>query len=202
MLTLESSDAEVLEEMEKLRVLYKLKTTMRYQTSRIEGHSESVAEHLFAMQVLAQYFLPLEDPAGKLDRERVTELMLFHELGEIETGDILFHRKNDEQRQEEALAAGRVAKKLPESLQKIALDRSREFDNEATPEATFAVAIDKLEPIFELFDERELPAFRRLHVTHKDAVSNKRIAAKNFPYMLKCLDAWERRAVSLDIFPQ
>ena len=202
MVTLESSDAEVLEEMQKLRVLYKLKKTLRYATKRPEEHSESVAEHLFAMQVLVQYFLPLEDKEGKLDRVRINELIIFHELGEVETGDIVFHRKNDDHRKEEALAAQRVAKQLPESLRQTALDRSREFDECATPEATFAAAIDKLEPVFELFEEKELAAFNRLHITRDIAVGNKRAATEQFPHMRKFLDAWEARAVSLDIFPQ
>ena len=202
MLTLESSDREVLDEMEKIRVLYMLKRTLRYSSVRDHStHSESVAEHIFAMEVVAQYFLPLEDSRGKLDRIRIPELILFHELGEIETGDILFHRKNDAHRAEERQAAERVAKKLPVSLQNIAIERLREFDACGTPEARFADAIDKVEPIFEMYDESVLPAFRSLHITRHMAVNGKREATEKYPYMRLCLDAWERRAVSLNIFP-
>ena len=198
----ESSNADILEEMRRIRVLYTLKTTLRYQTTRDHSvHSESVAEHLFAMEIIAQYFLPLEDPKSSLDRTRIHELILFHELGEIETGDIVFHQKNDDHREEERRAAERIAKKLPASLQALALDRVREFDEGQTAEAKFADAIDKIEPIFEMFDESVLPAFRRLHITREMAVGNKRLATGDFPYMRKFLDAWEERAVSLDIFP-
>ncbi len=202
MLTLESTDAEVLAEMEKLRVFYTLKTTLRYQTKRLNDHSESVAEHLFAMQVIAQYFLPLEDPDGKLDRVRVNELILFHELGEIETGDILFHKKTDDHREEERRAVQRVSKKLPDSMQALALERFNEFDRHETPEGRFVDAIDKIEPIFEMFAESVLPAFKRLEVNRTTAVNNKRAATEQFPYMRRFLDAWENRAVSLDIFPE
>ncbi|MDR3572147.1 MAG: HD domain-containing protein [Candidatus Pacebacteria bacterium] len=202
MMTLESTHEEVLAEMERLRVLYALKQTLRYMSKRPDEHSESVAEHLFAMQVLALYFLPLEDPQGKLDRARINELILFHELGEIETGDIPFHKKNREHVAEEQRAAVRVSQRLPESMQQLALERSQEFEERKTPEALFAVAIDKLEPVFEMYEERVLPLFKRQQITRSFAVNVKREATKNFPYMRKFLDAWEARAVSLDIFPE
>lgn len=204
MIALTSSAEHILSEMERLRVLYTLKHTLRYKSSRDHSvHSESVAEHLYAMNVLVQYFLPLEDPFGLLDRVRVHELILFHELGEIETGDILFNEKTEDHRAEERRAAERVAKTLPESMCGIALERLREFDECRTAEAVFADAIDKIEPIFEMYDEtRELPQFKRLHVTRDMAVNGKRSATETFPYMRRFLDAWEERAVSLNIFPE
>ena len=202
MLTLDSSNEDVLDEMKRLRVMYTLKTTLRYQTVRdTEVHSESVAEHLFAMEIIAQYFLPLEDPDQRLDRTKIHELILFHELGEIETGDIVFHQKSDSDRAFERLAAERVAKRLPESMQTLALERVQEFEEGETPEAEFADAIDKIEPIFEMFDEKVLPAFKKLHITRSTAVDNKKAATKRFPFMRKFIDAWEERGVSLDIFP-
>ena len=86
MISLDSSPDDILAEMRRIRELYVLKHTMRYRSTRDHSvHSESVAEHLFGIQVLAQYFLPLEDPSGTLDRVRINELILFHEIGEIET---------------------------------------------------------------------------------------------------------------------
>ena len=202
MMTLQSSDTDILEEMDRIRVMYALKRTLRYQSVRDHSvHSESVAEHLFAMNIITQYFLPLEDPASALDRIRIHELILFHELGEIETGDIVFHLKNEEHRLEERRAALRVAERLPDSLQGIARARIHEFDTVDSPEAVFADAIDKIEPIFEMYDESVLPAFKRLHITREMAVDGKRAATEDFPYMRRFLDAWERRAVSLNVFP-
>lgn len=202
MVTLESSHEEIIEEMRKLRVLYTLKTTLRYRSTRPDEHSESVGEHLFGMQVVAQYFLPLEDPEGKMDRVRINELMLFHELGEIETGDIIFHRKSETDYANERLAAQRVAQRLPESMQKLSLERLQEFEDRETPEARFTVAVDKIEPIFELFEEKVLPLFKIQQVTLDDAVRKKRSMTDEFPYMRKFLDVWEARAVSLDVFPE
>jgi len=67
----------IIEIAKQLRVAYKLKSTIRYAGSRdLSVHGESVAEHVFALLFLAQYFLPLEDPEQKLSKERVYETML------------------------------------------------------------------------------------------------------------------------------
>lgn len=200
---LTASHEDVLAEIERVRVLYKFKHTMRYSSARdLSVHSESVAEHLFAMQVIAQYFYPLEDPKNSLDRVRINELMLFHELGEIETGDIINHRKTDNHRAVEKEAAYRVAANLPESLRDLAIARYEEFEAKETPEAKYAVAIDKIEPIFEMWDEQiALPLFKKQNYTHKNALEVKRTATADYPYMRKFADAWEHRALALDIFP-
>lgn len=202
-LTLESPLEEYLAEIERIRVLYTLKNTMRYLSVRDQdAHSESVAEHIYGMQVIAQYFYPLEDPESNLDRARVNELMLFHELGEIETGDIINHRKTDAHREAEKEAAKRVAAQLPESLREIALVRLEEFEARETPEARYAYAIDKVEPIFEMWDEKKaLPLFERFGYTHQNALETKKQVTEEYPYMRRFCDAWESRAVALDIFP-
>src|SRR3989344_7404524 len=178
------TDTEILEEMKRLRKMYALKGVMRYKSSRdMLVHSESVAEHLFGMQVLAQYFLPLEDPKRLLGRERIFELILFHEIGEIETGDILFHHKGEEQAEEERRAAGRVAAQLPVSLRGIAHERFLEFDACTTPEARFTDAIDKIEPIFELFEEKAYANLKVNGVTLDIGVNGKRAATEKYPHM-------------------
>ena len=63
-------------------------------------------------------------------------------------------------------------------------------------------AIDKVEPIFEMWDEQiALPLFKKFMYTRSHALQSKLDATRNFPYMRKFMDAWESRAVALDIFP-
>ena len=203
MIALTSTDDEILAEMERVRVLYKLKYTMRYESARdMRVHSESVAEHLFAMQIISQYFLPLEDAGGKLDRVRINELILFHEIGEIETGDILNSKKTDQHRAIEREAAERVAESLPESMRALALERFHEFEQAASREAVFVQAVDKIEPLFELWDEQlALPLFKKHGIMRNVALDNKREATTTFPYMRRFLEAWDSRAMALDTFP-
>lgn len=203
MLTLESSHDEYLAEIERVRVMYKLKGTMRYLSMRDTAiHSESVAEHIFGMQLLALYFLKLEGLEGKLDRARVDDLILFHELGEVETGDIINHQKTDEHREQEKIAAMRVAAMLPDSLKEYASACATEFEEHTTPEGEFAWAIDKMEPIFEMWDEQvALPLFKKYGYTRANAIDNKIRATEKYPYMRRFIEAWDNRAVALDIFP-
>ena len=191
MITLQSTDEEVIEEMRRIRVMYVFKHTLRYQSKRdYSEHSESVAEHIYSMNVIAQYFLPLEDPKGSLDRERIHELILFHELGEIETGDISFHQKEEEHRILERMAAQRVIETLPESMKPVARERLAEFEECITPEARFAFAVDKVEPIFEMFEEHVLPLFKKQNIPQGVAVGWKKESTKDFPYMRLFIDAW------------
>lgn len=56
------SDEFVLSETGKIQYLYGLKHETRYIVERNEDvASESVAEHVYALHILADYFLPLED---------------------------------------------------------------------------------------------------------------------------------------------
>jgi len=203
MLTLQSTDKEVMSEIERLRVLYTLKHTMRYQSSRDRSvHSESVAEHLYGMAIIAQYFLPLEDPQRSMDHVRIHELILFHELGEIETGDISFHHKKDEHKARERIAAERVAARLPDSLSQLALGRCKEFEEGHTKEAKFAQAIDKLEPIFEMADPLGVPLFKQQNINRKTALGVKHATCKNYPFMFLFATAWETWMVSQNAFAE
>lgn len=195
------TNEEILEEMRRIRRLYTLKETMRYLSVRDHSvHSESVAEHLFGMQIIAQYFLPLEDPEENLDRMRINELILFHEIGEIETGDITFHKKSQEHRDIEHEAAKRVADSLPESMRELAWERFEEFEANETPEAHFAVAIDKLEPIFEMMQEKGYPLYKAQSITRDIAIGGKMLATQKYPHMQRFLDAWTEHMVALNAF--
>ena len=197
------NNAEVLEEMRRLRQLYALKRTMRYETTRDHTiHSESVAEHLFGMMVLAQYFLPIEDPKGRLDRQRVYELILYHEIGEIETGDILFNKKTEDHREAERQAAVHVVSQFPKGVSEEALSAFREFDEEQTPEARFVIALDKLEPIFELLDDVNMKSYKRLGIKAVVNIEPKLKATDLYPHMRACLDAGMQYFISQDAFAE
>jgi hypothetical protein len=57
-----ASDEFVIAELQKVQTLYALKRVIRYNHTREHDvHTESVAEHVFGMHCLVEYFLPLED---------------------------------------------------------------------------------------------------------------------------------------------
>ena len=81
---------EILDNVARVQYLYGLKNEIRYGRTRDEKiHTESVAEHLYGAMILVQHFLPLVDPQNTIDRQRVMDLVLVHDFGEIETGDVI-----------------------------------------------------------------------------------------------------------------
>lgn len=202
MITLEASDEEVLREMRRIRELYRLKSTMRYESVRDTSvHSESVAEHLFGMLILAEYFYPHEDPEGALDRARVTQLILYHDVGEALTGDVIFSKKREGHEARERAAVREIAQRAPAAIRPHILDRFREYDSLASREAAYAYAIDKIEPIFELLDN-SMFSYVQHGITFEVATKRKREATERFPYMRRFLDAWASYAIKENVFAE
>lgn len=184
-----ATDGEVLEEVQRIRKLYTLKHVVRYNSVRDDSvHAESVAEHIYGMFILADYFLIIESSAQELDRERVMSLILYHELGEIETGDIPTYQKTEADKAAEYEAAQRVLKDIPTKLQEKAAVLYDEYEELVTPESKFVKAIDKIEPIFEVFDDLGIETVKRLRVTYEEHVAAKHTVAQPYPAMLRFLE--------------
>ena len=109
---------------------------------------ESVAEHVFSTMVLS--LLIIKKLSISLDLEKVLTMILFHETGEILTGD--FTPDDDisenEKREKEKEAIIKVVGKN-EDLAFI-LDIWNEFEDNKTKEAKFVKQMDKLDMFFQL----------------------------------------------------
>ncbi len=148
------SEETVLDETRKIQYLYGLKKVIRYNQDRhLTDSTESVAEHVYGMMILAQYFLPLEDPEGKWDRARIYEMICLHDIDEIETGDTLGYQKTPEIRARELDAMKYTITKSPTHIQSVMTARVEEYEARETIEAKFAKAIDKIEPLFQVFND-------------------------------------------------
>jgi putative hydrolases of HD superfamily len=186
---LAASDEEILKIARQLRVAYGLKRTIRYGSSRDTSlHAESVAEHVFALLFLAQYFLPLEDPEQKLSKERVYEILLFHDFGEIVNGDIPYHIKTSADELQEAEDARTIFKSLPQPVDRIGYERWEEYENHQSPEARFVYALDKIEPAFELLDPITEKSLKRVRFTYEQHMGRKKEGTKGFPVMWKFME--------------
>jgi 5'-deoxynucleotidase YfbR-like HD superfamily hydrolase len=195
------SDEKVLQELKALRIGYGVKKTMRYSTVRdFTVHSESVAEHLFALHYLALYFLPFEDPEGKLDKNKIHTIITFHDFGEIIHGDVPYHLKTDEHRKQEAEDAKVVFASLPESIRQMASDSWNDYEQQISPEAKFVCALDKMEPLFELFDPINELSLKRLKHTYKSHFEKKAKATDKFPVMKRFLDVGTKDMAERKVF--
>jgi len=183
---LDFSDEEILAEARQLVVGYQQKNIIRYASKREEGvHAESDAEHVFALIYLAQYFLMHEPSAKALDKQRVMEILLFHDFPEIKHGDVVTYAKTESDIERELQAAKEVFASLPESLQQLAHGRWEEYEKHETPEGKFCYALDKIEPLFELMDPVAAESIKRLNITREMHIGNKYKAAADFPLMLR-----------------
>jgi len=195
------SNKQILSIAKKLRIAYKLKRTLRYNTKRnFKVHSESVAEHVFALFFLAEYFLQYEKIGPSLNIAKLNRILLFHDFPEIKYGDIMYHHKTAALEAREMAAAKEVFASLPKSLQKISHDSWRDYESRSSPEARFAYALDKIEPLFELMDPVNERSMKKHKFTYKMNIEKKRKAMKDFPFMLRFAEVLSDDMVKRDVF--
>ena len=129
-----------MEEINKLRKLYQLKNVER--ACSVQGRKESAAEHSWSSLILADYFMSIMEK--KLDRLKVYELLMYHDVVEIEVGDIPIHHedKRVNKKEIELKAMMKLKEDFPEVMKEKIWELFNEFENQETREAKFAKAID------------------------------------------------------------
>ncbi len=181
----EITDDWVINEIEKIKYTYNLNKVIRYNLQRQEVfETQSVAEHVYNMLILAHYFRDLEDPENILDFEKVTKMILMHDMGEIITGDVVMHYKKEVDRITESEAVKEVAKKTPEFISTNIEVLCNEYDNFLTLEAKYVKAIDKIEAQFWFSSVCDLKMVKNI-CTDMDIVNNenkRRKLYKNFGF--------------------
>jgi 5'-deoxynucleotidase YfbR-like HD superfamily hydrolase len=186
-MTLEEFTSEhIHNDVDKLQYLYKLKSVTRYNTPReIEDDTESVAEHLYGMQLLCYYFLPLEDPDGVLDKAKISALITTHDLEEVETGDYVSYIKTEAHRLEAEAAIPKVLSHVPHHIQCMFTELVKEYEAQLTRESQFVKAIDKLEPLLQVYNEKGKIICHRNKCTAEDSLRIKEKYIESFPYIKK-----------------
>lgn len=189
-----TDDDFVLSETKKLQYLYGLKTEIRYGLDRDEKiETESVAEHVYGMHVLANYFLPLEDTEAVMDWQKIFQLITWHDIDEVETGDMIGYLKTEEIRTSEAQAAQRVIQQSPELIGTLAKELLNEYEALTTIETKFVKAIDRIEPIFHLYTEqgRKIFAYNKTRREQSDGL--KAPYVKDYPYIKRFFEVVSER---------
>ena len=128
----------------------RLKGVLRQTMLAGPGRRENSAEHSWHLAVMAQTLAEYAPPGT--DIGRVTAMLLVHDLVEIDAGDLFVYADAAQQaRQEEAerAAADRIFALLPEDQAGRLRGLWDEFEERRTPEARFARALDRLQPMLE-----------------------------------------------------
>ena len=179
-----TDDAFVVSETDKIRYLYTLKHEIRFARTREEEiYTESVAEHVYGMHMVANYFLPLEDSAGEWNWKRVYEMITWHDTDEIETGDSVSFTKTDADRKRGQEAIPIMLKKVPAHMKSNAETILAEFEDQQTIESRFVKAIDKIESSIEVFDDNYRPIMHHNGESRTIHNSIKFPYTKDFPYI-------------------
>lgn len=176
-------DEFVLEETKGIQFLYELKHEIRYARKRDIRDTESVAEHVYGMMILLEYFLPLEDPEHILNHEHIRRMALIHDIDEIETGDTIGYLKTDLDRARELDSMKLVISKLSNVLKETFTELAEEYESQNSPESKFVKAIDRIEPLFHIYSAEGKKILNENKTTFNQSNSLKEKYVKSYPYI-------------------
>ncbi len=152
----------------------KVKSVFR-RTKLFHGtRHENDAEHSWHIAIMA---LVLSEYSNrKINLLKVLKMLLIHDLVEIHAGDLNIYKTDpDAKKKVESNAAKRIFKILPKNQGRELLSLWKEFENRKTPEAKFAGACDRLEPVIQNYMQKGY-AWRKHKISYDQIVKiNKRI---------------------------
>lgn len=127
--------------------LDKLKGVLRKVRPLGLDRYENSAEHSWQLALLAISLARYAE--GPLDINRVIRMLLVHDVGEIDAGDVMFfaHVDWEERKEAERAAVVRIFSILPEDESSDLLQLWGEFEKGESAEARFAHAVDRAMPV-------------------------------------------------------
>ena len=132
-------------ELDKLKAVYR-QALIKVDDNRFENS----AEHSWHIAMMALTFEPYA--AEPVNMTRVLNMLLVHDIVEIDAGDTFaFGEQQDLDAQEakELAAAHRIFGLLPEAQCQVQLDMWLEFERAETADARFAKAMDRILPLIQ-----------------------------------------------------
>ncbi|MFH1173640.1 MAG: HD domain-containing protein [archaeon] len=169
-----------MDDLLKFTLINKLKSV--YRSNHVQERHESSAEHTWSTMMLADYFL--EKIKHQLNRQRVLELLLYHDLVEIEAGDLSLEDEEARKKKQktELAAAKKLRKELPRELGEKFWDCFVEFEEQMTSEAKFAKAMDIIDAQLHEIDYKEdWEGWTRAFLERRNTEENRDAALNEFP---------------------
>ena len=162
----------------------KAKSILRNSLVIEAGRRENDAEHAWHLAVMAP--LLAEYAREDIDVDRVIEMLLVHDLVEIDAGDTFIYdtAARERQAEKERAAADRIFGLLPPDQAAALRAAWEEFEARQTPEAKFAFALDRLQPLLLNFHTQG-------HAWRKHGVRRAQVMAVNASIADGATDLWE-----------
>ncbi|HVR30836.1 MAG TPA: HD domain-containing protein [Thermoanaerobaculia bacterium] len=169
----------------------KLKTVLRRTWILDRSRRESSAEHSWHLAMMA-VLLAEYGPDG-LDLGRAIRMILVHDLVEIDAGDTFCYDERAvlDQEERERLAADRLFALLPSDLAEELRGLWEEFEKRTSPEARFAAALDRLQPVLHNYNT-EGGTWREHEVTSDQVLERNRPIGDGAP------ELWQHVRALLD----
>jgi putative hydrolase of HD superfamily len=126
----------------------RLKTVLRQSTLTDRSRRENSAEHSWHLALMALVLAEYAPPG--LDLQRVLAMLVLHDLVEIDAGDLFTYAPPEDlarQERAERAAADRLFGLLPPGQSGRFRGLWDEFEERVSPEAKFARAMDRLQPM-------------------------------------------------------
>lgn len=130
-----------------IREADKLKNIVRKTRNFSNERFENDAEHSWHICLMAITLQPWANET--VDIARVLKMLILHDLGEIYCGDTIVYAKTDDLKRREMAAAQDFFAMLGTVRQEEYYALLSEFEARSTPEARYANAIDRAEPILQ-----------------------------------------------------
>ncbi len=140
-------DERLQQQIDFIMEIDKEKNVFRQTHLSGNGRNENDAEHAWHMAVMA--YLLQEYSNEQIDIARVMLMCLIHDVVEIDAGDTYAYDMEGlkTQKAREEAAKQRIYSLLPEDQKRNLMEVFNEFEENETPEAKFAHAMDNFQPL-------------------------------------------------------
>ncbi|MEM1248248.1 MAG: HD domain-containing protein [Acidobacteriota bacterium] len=135
------------QQLEFLVEVDRLKSVLRQTLLTDKSRRENSAEHTWHLALMASVLA--EHATETVDVGRVVQMILLHDIVEIDAGDTFAYDASgyEDKDERERAAARRIFGMLPEDQSESCWTLWREFEDRETMEARFANALDRLQPM-------------------------------------------------------
>jgi putative hydrolase of HD superfamily len=179
----------------------KVKSVKRRTLLMDGSRRENDAEHAWHLAIMALVFSEITKAPRRLNLLKVIKMVLIHDLVEIDCGDTFLY---DEEKRtagaaKEKNAARRIFGLLPKDQGREFLRLWQEFEARTTPEAKFAAAVDRFQPVLHNYKTRGR-VWRRAVVSPEQVLTKNRHIGDGAPALWKCVQEFVKDGITRGYF--
>lgn len=166
---MEQQKSRLEQQMDFILEVDKMKSIYRQTLVLGEDRRENDAEHSWHLALMA--FLLAEHANQEIDTAKVMRMVLIHDIVEVDAGDTYCYDEagNQDKEEREEKAAKRLFSLLPPDQGEALYALWREFEENQTPEAQYANALDRTQPVTLNYSKGGI-SWKEHGITHSQAM--------------------------------